>query len=319
MPETLGTYFISINTKDINTSGTTGSDQKSRTKSFYIRVTASAPVIENVILMNTTVKGTASISPEVKIKSDQVPFTLERKVKKIVGTDTTAYPIVDAYNKTYTYDGANNTTAAAALNTASPRITDTIDLSNITESGDYVITYKVIDKNGKYGEGTKDITVDLNAPNITQVKVAGDNAYNEATWYNSKTLSLTVTAADITGETGISAVEYSTNGTTWTALSYSDDTSAYEGSAVFSEEGKDKPLYLRARDIAGNVTYFDGTSANGTKNPSTIPSVKVKIDTSAPELSVNSYQIGTLDAVTNIASTKIFWTINRIHYIFIDD
>ena len=64
MPETPGTYFISLNTKDINTTAGTGSEQKSKTKSFYIRVTASAPVIENVILMNTTVKGTASISPE---------------------------------------------------------------------------------------------------------------------------------------------------------------------------------------------------------------------------------------------------------------
>lgn len=298
MPEAAGTYFISITTKDIL--------QNQRTKSFYIRVTAAAPVIDSIQLQNTIAKGTDSINPVVKVKSDQAPFTLERVIKKVTGTDFSAYPIVSEYTNTYTWNGANGSTEVTSLNTKNPIITDTIDLSNISVSSDYVITYKITDKNGKSVEGTKDITVDINAPNITEVKVAGSD-YDAAKWYNSKTLALAVTAADITNETGISAVEYSINGNVWTALSYNNTSAAYEGSAVFSTEGPSNALYIRARDMAGNVTYFDGTSENGTQNISSgIPSVNVQIDTSAPVLSLSSYKVGELASVSEITSSKLY-------------
>ena len=329
MPENPGTYRVTITTKDKNTTASTGTEQKTSTNQFYIRVTASAPVIESVNLQSTTVNSAATIKPVVAIRSDQLPFVLIRVVK-----NKTTNAIVSEYSKSYTSDGEPytikevlkenlknnygydtqdpiNTVEITELNTESPDIEDTLSMTDIPVSGKYVISYIVIDKNDKYGESTKDITVDLNAPNITNVKVAGAD-YNAAKWYGSKTLALDVTAADIAGETGISAVEYSTNGTTWTALSYDNSTAVYAGSAVFNSEGASNDLYIRAKDVAGNITYFDGTTANGTQ---TSAKINVKIDTSAPVLKVLKYKVGDLaekdiDAATIYVKKDVTLQIN---------
>ena len=306
MPDDPGTYHVFLETTDKNTEETTGSAAKSTSRDFYIRVTAAAPTIEEIQLQETKVRGDIVITPIVKIKSDQVPFKLERTVKKVVANGE----VVDCpgLSKTYTYDGSNGTTVYQNLNTESPAVSDSItintDAGKFDSSANYIINYKVLDKNNKDGKGTKEITVDLNAPNITAVNLSG-NAYDANSWYNSKTLALEVAAADISGETGIDAVEYSTNSTVWTALSYDSSTEKYAGSAVFPSEGSSNSLYIRAKDKAGNIKYFDGTTANGVLSSSPV-SINVKIDTSAPVLHVNSYKIGDLAAVTDIASSKIY-------------
>lgn len=306
MPDVPGTYKVYLETKDTNTLVDTGSEPKTTSKSFYIRVTAAAPTIEEIQLQETKVRAGIVITPTIKIKSDQVPFKLERKVKKVVGDGDP----VECTNlsKTYTFDGSNGTAVSTNLNKESPTVSDTITISSETgkfdSSANYIINYKVIDKNNKDGKGTKEITVDLNAPNITAVNLSG-NAYDANSWYNSKTLALEVAAADISGETGIDAVEYSTTGNIWTALSYDSSTSKYAGSAVFNSEGNTNALYIRAKDKAGNIKYFDGTTANGVLSNSPV-SINVKIDTSAPVLHISSYKIGDLAAVTDIASSKIY-------------
>ena len=291
MPDDPGTYHVFLETTDKNTEETTGSAAKSTSRDFYIRVTAAAPTIEEIQLQETKVRGGIVITPIVKIKSDQVPFKLERTVKKVVANGE---PVdCPGLSKTYTYDGSNETTVYQNLNTESPAVSDSItintDAGKFDSSANYIINYKVIDKNNKDGKGTKEITVDLNANS----------------WYNSKTLALEVAAADISGETGIDAVEYSTTGNIWTALSYDSSTSKYAGSAVFNSEGNTNALYIRAKDKAGNIKYFDGTTANGVLSNSPV-SINVKIDTSAPVLHISSYKIGDLAAVTDIASSKIY-------------
>ena len=328
MPDTPGTYYVTINTTDVNSTelnsaAYTGIEPKSNSLNFYVRVTASAPVIEEVALESTKIKGTDSITPIVKIKSDQVPFRLLRIVK-----NKTTGDIVSAFSKVYTSDGnaitlreddtngrkefedygfnVNSpipTIAISKLGEESPDIDDdTIELNNITASGNYVVYYKVIDKNTKSGEGKKEITVDLHAPKITSVKLAGSD-YNAAKWYNSKTIALSVNAEDIAGETGIESPEYSTNGTVWTALSYDKTSQAYTGSAVFDTEGSTNALHIRVKDKAGNETYYDGTTENGTQDSSSI--INVKIDPSAPVLTVDKYQISGLEE-KDIDTSKIY-------------
>ncbi len=282
MPDEPGTYKVYLETKDINTLDGTGSEPKTTSKTFYIRITASAPTIQEITLLSTIFKGSDVITPAVNIKSDQLPFVLQRVVKDAAGNE------IEALTKTFD----KNTEGYSELGNQNPNVTDSITISDgISEtstykSGDYKVIYKVKDKNSRWSEEyEKDFTVDLIPPVISEVKVA-DVLYVPATWNNSKTLALQVQASD----EHISTVEYSLNNSTYTALSHENAASAYTGTAVFNNEGATNTLYIRAKDTAGNITYFDGTTADGTQ---TLSSVNVKIDTSVPNLSAKFFQKGT--------------------------
>ena len=280
MPDVPGTYKVYLETKDTNTLVDTGSEPKTTSKSFYIRVTAAAPTIQEITLLSTIFKGSDLITPTIKISSDQVPFVLQRIVKDADGNEITALSkTIDKNEK-------------SVLETESPEVVDSILISDgisstsTYKSGNYTIYYKVKDKNSRWSEEyKKNFTVDLIPPVISEVKVA-DVLYAGATWNNSKTLALQVQASD----EHISTVEYSLNNSTYTALSHENAASAYTGTAVFNNEGATNTLYIRAKDTAGNITYFDGTTAGGTQ---TLSSVNVKIDTSVPNLSAKFFQKGT--------------------------
>ena len=280
MPDVPGTYKVYLETKDTNTLVDTGSEPKTTSKSFYIRVTAAAPTIQEITLLSTIFKGSDLITPTIKISSDQVPFVLQRIVKDADGNEITALAkTIDKNEK-------------SVLETESPEVVDSILISDgisstsTYKSGNYTIYYKVKDKNSRWSEEyKKNFTVDLIPPVISEVKVA-DVLYAGATWNNSKTLALQVQASD----EHISTVEYSLNNSAYTALSHENAASAYTGTAVFNNEGATNTLYIRAKDTAGNITYFDGTTAGGTQ---TLSSVNVKIDTSVPNLSAKFFQKGT--------------------------
>lgn len=280
MPDVPGTYKVYLETKDTNTLVDTGSEPKTTSKSFYIRVTAAAPTIQEITLLSTIFKGSDLITPTIKISSDQVPFVLQRIVKDANGNEITALSkTIDKNEK-------------SVLETESPEVVDSILISDgisstsTYKSGNYTIYYKVKDKNSRWSdEYKKNFTVDLIPPVISEVKVA-DVLYNPATWNNSKTLALQVHASD----SHISTVEYSLNNSVYTALSHEDAASAYTGTAVFNAEGAVNKLYIRVKDTAGNITYFDGTTADGIQ---TLSYVNVKIDTSAPNLSALYFQKGT--------------------------
>ena len=299
MPESPAIYKVVLDTKDSNSLNSTGTAQKSMTKEFFVRVTASAPKIDEITLDSTIYNGTQTINPTIKISSDQIPFTLKREVKDSSGN------IIDAFTQIFTKDDAG----MSDLNTESPTITDSIQISPTIsnsgnyKSGSYKIIYTVKDKNLKTNdnEASKTVKVDLDAPNISAVKLAGE-AYNNSKWYNSKTLALEVTAADVSGE--LEKVEYSTDNSLWTSLSKKTENGVikYSGSAVFNNEGAANTLYICATDKAGNVTCYDGTTANGMQ-PSDLqdrtayPSVTAKIDTSAPNLSAKFFKKGNEDPV----------------------
>ncbi len=294
MLETPATYHVTLVVTDANAVTSTGIAPKSRTVDFYARVTASAPNIEEIQLSKTLFSNQDTMQPEVSIKSDQAPFILARVVKQ-------GQTVNNSFTKVFTYDGSDieydddtlewlgytkqelglqnsdtviSTETIAALNGESPAITDSIDLSSVSASGNYTVEYRVIDVNYKYKEATKSFTVDVNAPQIDQVKL--DNAvFDAAKWYKSKTLALNVKASDAEDAAGMSTVEYSTDGTTWTALSYDSASAEYKGSSVFESEGATNKLYIRVTDRAGNTTTL--------ANPGYYT---VKIDASVPDLGV---------------------------------
>ena len=275
MEDTPATYRVLINTTDKNNLSHPGAQ-------FFVRVTASAPTIDEISLSKTLFKEEV-IEPQIVIKSDQKPFILSRVVKDPAGNE------IAAYTKNFTKDdpGMGN------LANESPTVGDHIEVSTaISSSGRYSVEYLVEDVNGKKSSiSEKFFNVDLTAPVIDEVEL-NDAAITSSSWYNSTTLTLTVDvsdAEDVAG-TSTSTVEYSTDDKAWdaadkiwTSLSYNSSKQKYSGSAVFGSEGDNNKLFVRATDKAGNVTYHKLSA--GTPDCDTI-----KIDGSAPELTVSSNQ-----------------------------
>ena len=301
MPETPATYHVTIEVTDINTSATTGTEPKTKTADFYARVTASAPNIQEINLTKSRFSKDDAVAPQIKIESDQVPFILIRTVKK-------NQSIISEFSKVYTYGGGAidwesdtqewsgrskaelgldesadkiPTTEMPVLGNQSPDVTDSIALSLkdssenyiIDSSGDYILEYRVVDKNYKTKTATKTFTVDVTPPSIGEVRL-DNKTINADSWYNSKTLALSVKASDPEDADGMLTVEYSTNNTSWTGLSYDSNSLAYKGNSFFDNEGAGNKLYIRVSDRAGNTT--------SPASPYT-----VKIDASVPELTVD--------------------------------
>ena len=290
-------YKVVLYTKD-SIPGTTPN-----IKEFYVRVTAADPTIQNIKLTKTNFNNKDTISPQIKIKSDQIPFILTRTITNPAGQEISELTQIYKHENPESEEGVRED---PKLNTSSPEITDgiLIDSQYMTVSGKYTINYTVEDRNGKKGTGSTEFVLDLGAPKISKVKIA-EADYDSAAWYNSKTLVLDVTASDGEGETDIAAVEYSTKAgdSSWTALS-NDNGDIWSGSAVFANEGPTNVLYIRARDGAGNNTYFDGITANGEQSGTAV-AVNVQIDTSAPNLTVTKYKVGNL-AERDIDKSKIY-------------
>ena len=302
MLETPATYHVTLVVTDANAVTSTGLASKTRTVDFYARVTASAPNIEEIQLSKSLFTNHDTVQPVVSIKSDQAPFILARIVKQGQTVNSSFSKLFTHNGRDIEYDGDTlewlgytkqelglqdsdtviSTGTIAALNSESPAVTDSIDLSSVSASGSYTVEYRVIDVNYKSKEATKSFTVDVNAPQIDEVKL--DNAvFAAAKWYKSKTLALNVKASDAEDAAGMSTVEYSTDGSTWTALSYDSASAEYKGSAVFQSEGTANKLYVRVTDRAGNTVSL--------ANPGYYT---VKIDASVPELGVTD-KLGVTD------------------------
>ncbi|MBR3646143.1 MAG: hypothetical protein IKN54_06965, partial [Lachnospiraceae bacterium] len=143
--------------------------------------------------------------------------------------------------------------------------------------GAYTFTATVTDLSGKTASETRQFTVDTTPPTISdsEVKVNGTavaaNADNSSVWYRSQTIPLIINASDAVS--GIASVEYATQtaGST-AALTESDWTpltlqgTEYKGSAIFSGTGAGQKLYIRVKDNAGNITYFNTNNAALTIN-----------------------------------------------------
>ena len=294
-----GTYIIGIEGYDEDNNEAEPED--GNLYGFMLAPNGTVPVVD-VNLPATIYNGSNIIRPSIMIQSNQKPFTL---VREVFDSDNN---LIDALSKTFTKDDAG----MAELSNDNPEVEDSIAISPaITASGKYKIVYTVKDKSDKEGENKKTVTVDLTSPQIKTVQISGEN-YDSAKWYNSKTLSVGVLANDIAGETGIDTVSYSTNGTAWTALSYDTESQMYSGSTVFGNEGATNSLYIRAKDLAGNLVYFDNLTANGSLNPAF---VNVKIDSSAPNLgNTFYYQLGDLTAKESSGQIYVDGTKDLIVY-----
>ena len=165
------------------------------------------------------------------------------------------------------------------------------------DDGKYTFTATVTDRSGKTASVDRLFTIDTTVPVISLVKINGTevtaNADNSTAWYKSQTIPLIINASDALS--GISTVEYATQTagstdtleeTDWNPLSLQG--SEYKGSAIFSGTGAGQKLYIRVKDNAGNIEYFNTNNA----------ALTINIDTDKPNLSITQDTILTYIGTT---------------------
>ncbi|MBP3743753.1 MAG: hypothetical protein J6J00_12285 [Treponema sp.] len=169
----------------------------------------------------------------------------------------------------------------------------------ITEEGSYTIVITAEDASGNALSGdsaisgrttsvTKTIVFDKTAPAIESVSVNGSvitsATDNSGVWYNSNTVTVIVTASD--NASGMSAVQYSSDNSTWQDFAISSGT--YRANVEFSSDGENK-LYLRASDVIGNVSeVFQTVDSEG----NAMDGIVIKTDTSDAELEALFVKVG---------------------------
>ena len=156
--------------------------------------------------------------------------------------------------------------------------------------GTYTFTVEARDKAGREGNTlTRSWTIDTKEPEVSAATSGLESdgvTKKEITagrWYKSRTVSIEVPAADnaATGgqASGISLVEWSTDGTNWNAITKDANADIYKGPVEFTGTGA-QTLYIRATDRAGNETFWPSSSG-----------ISVNIDETAPLLEKTKYQV----------------------------
>lgn len=156
--------------------------------------------------------------------------------------------------------------------------------------GTYTFTVEARDKAGREGNTlTRSWTIDTKEPDVsaaTSGLESDGETKKEITagrWFKSRTVSIEVPAADnaATGgqASGISLVEWSTDGTNWNAITKDANADIYKGPVEFTGTGA-QTLYIRATDRAGNETFWPSSSG-----------ISVNIDETAPLLEKTKYQV----------------------------
>ena len=156
--------------------------------------------------------------------------------------------------------------------------------------GTYTFTVEARDKAGREGNTlTRSWTIDTKEPEVSAATsgLKSDGVTKKeitaGRWFKSRTVSIEVPAADnaATGgqASGISLVEWSTDGTNWNAITKDASADIYKGPVEFTGTGA-QTLYIRATDRAGNETFWPSSSG-----------ISVNIDETAPLLEKTKYQV----------------------------
>lgn len=258
-----------------------------------------------------------SCAVQTKQNTTDTSYTNLNEASSYTITDAALFRFVITAGDT---NGISSVTASNGENSIS--LTDNGDgtwtSTDIDEQGTYsfVITATDVSGNGLTGTDavngrttsvTNTVIFDYTAPSINSVKVNSTEidaaAGNETAWYNSKAISVDVTASD--SESEIASVKYAvcapdavwdSENAEWKLLSLS--SGVYSGTVSFSSNGKNT-LYIKAIDSVGNSTVYQTaktvtTVGGGTTTTSTETSdgLIIKIDSTAPDLSGLFYQVG---------------------------
>ena len=186
--------------------------------------------------------------------------------------------------------------------------------TNALEDGTYDFTIRVFDIAGNYADETRSFTIDTQKPSIETVKINNNDEVTKGTnpsgWYNTQAIPLTVTPRDNEGGSGVYTVEYQTLKDTESELDESkwiplpSPTTDYSGSAIFNGVGIGQKLYIRVKDEAGNIEYFNSNNDSVLLNiDTTVPTVgntfyyKLEGETTATQSTGQIYVNGSKDLI----------------------
>ena len=145
---------------------------------------------------------------------------------------------------------------------------------------------------------TSSVIFDKTSPVIDSITVNGSaitsESDNSSVWYGSNTVTVVVNASD--AASGLSAVQYSTDNSSWSDMSIS--SGSYKANVEFADDGSNM-LYLRACDELGNISSVFQTMQNDTA----ADGIVIKIDTSSAEVESLWYTVG---SVTSEASGTVY-------------
>ena len=164
---------------------------------------------------------------------------------------------------------------------------------NYIDDGTKEFTIIAYDAAKKKTQLTRTVVVDTTSPVLTSISPVINTTgatLDGATWYQTRSISVTAGATDTNGS-GVSSIEYTTetgDSATWSPLSYS--SGSYSGTINFSDDGE-QSFRIRAKDVAGNLSEPKSTS--------------LKIDTTKPTLETKFYKLGTgADAPFSVDSAE---------------
>ena len=168
----------------------------------------------------------------------------------------------------------------------------TIDLGDANgklKDGDHTLTIVATDEAGNSTTVTRNLKVDTQTPSISGFTVETTPNYN-TNWFKQNSVAIKLTGVSDANKhgyaSGILAVEYSTDNTTWISMTRGSTQGDYTATVNCTKQGANK-ISVRVRDSVGN---------EGTANPQT-----VYIDTETP----NTPEDWSVDGVEEFSGSKL--------------
>lgn len=181
--------------------------------------------------------------------------------------------VISAGSNTYawyknTSDGT--TTSGFTYNSSTNNWSYTVSVASAAEQ-EYNYTLTATDGADKTTILSRTVVYDKTKPVIATIPAGS--------WYKTRTITITPTVTE--NGSGVDTVEATIDASTASSRTWIDiplSNGAYKGTVDFAEDGKDKKIYIRAKDRAGNISLEREVSVN--------------IDTTDPDLEKLKYNVG---------------------------
>ena len=270
LPQTEGQYEIEVKATDIK-----GLSTGSKTQTLTVNKDNGAPEFA-IKTPNSTAQTyySSAVTVNGTLKDGSGIVTIARDVYKVSGENQTIVPALCQESLASAITGTDAEIRTKIVNGC--EWTDTFPQTQ--EGGTYKLVYTAKDKYNAQTVKELVFSMDIDEPSIESVLYGGkpvpDNA--EESWFNKNYGEFLITTADATSS--VVTVSYTKDDpedpdAAWSNMSASEEADKWTSTITFEGSGRNKKLYLKAIDKAGNT--------------SDVKEVLLNIDTGLPELTVS--------------------------------
>ena len=270
LPQTEGQYEIEVKATDIK-----GLSTGSKTQTLTVNKDNGAPEFA-IKTPNSTAQTyySSAVTVNGTLKDGSGIVTIARDVYKVTGESQTIVPALCQESLASAITGTDAEIRTKIVNGC--EWTDTFPQTQ--EGGTYKLVYTAKDKYDAKTVKELVFSMDIDEPSIESVLYGGkpvpDNA--EESWFNKNYGEFLITTADATSS--VVTVSYTKDDpedpdAAWSNMSASEEADKWTSTITFEGSGRNKKLYLKAIDKAGNT--------------SDVKEVLLNIDTGLPELTVS--------------------------------